>query len=702
MESPPATLAEQEEASRTAAVLAQAAPPAVAPAAPNAATVVDAAEVPAEAASGTHLTSSSHALAAEPANGPAPAAQAASSPSDAPDSNGQDLHHAGADSDVVLTFRQHMWDSFELLWQKRVVPTRRQLEALVTCFRERAHLERQYARGIAQSVSKLEPLATEEEGGCGVPAALEAVIVTLRTRAEQSAALADELDQDVAATVEMMLRQHAEVSHRVLADGQRLSKQWQDALNSYEQCAARYAQSGLDAERAAGECGAAAPERPGLWRSLAERAVGGARRASFAKLEYHKALERRNAAWELRESGMGFVLSATQDMEEKRAQCFRDTMMKLAVYDTAWLRNVQYDLDSCVAAVEARGADADLQDFIQRNRTEASLPTRMLAKPFKDYLALATDVPKYTEARKAVEVFTAGTDRRVQALRPLIRQLLTGIPGPDASEEAVAELRLKLSSECAGVVASGYARPPQAQPQHVSPRPKAAAEGGAAGGAGVGAAGDTAEGAVCRAAFSRALHLELQAASGGEALEAAGPSEDHALRPLRPRRLPQPVMAAFGELVAAGLDGCDREGDAWNGRDLMLHAQVLQADGDSPDKPQSVLLKVYNHKLWSRVYFWEDLLIVGLAEAYVRHVHQSQQSGAGDDEATPQALMTPFLRRYVSFMVALGIKQQQAHGSLQQTLRKFTPFLGASAAEAYFLAMTEGHGGGTAPAPAGQ
>lgn len=123
----------------------------------------------------------------------------------------------------VLTFRQHMWDSFELLWQRRVVPSRRQLEALITTFRERAFLERQYARGMAQSVSRLEAVAQE---GPSVPIAMEAVICTMRNRAEQSASLADELEQDVAGTIDAMLRQHAEVSRRVLADGQRLLRNW--------------------------------------------------------------------------------------------------------------------------------------------------------------------------------------------------------------------------------------------------------------------------------------------------------------------------------------------------------------------------------------------------------------------------------------------------------------------------------------------
>ena len=49
--------------------------------------------------------------------------------------------------------------------------------------------------------------------------------------------------------------------------------------------------------------------------------------------------------------------------------------MKIAVFDTSWLRNVQYDIDSGVQALEADDVE-ELQSFMRQHRSEASRPSR--------------------------------------------------------------------------------------------------------------------------------------------------------------------------------------------------------------------------------------------------------------------------------------------------------------------------------------
>ena len=44
---------------------------------------------------------------------------------------------------------EHLWDRFELIWGWRISPSRKMLEGFVCCMRERAQLERQYARCAA-------------------------------------------------------------------------------------------------------------------------------------------------------------------------------------------------------------------------------------------------------------------------------------------------------------------------------------------------------------------------------------------------------------------------------------------------------------------------------------------------------------------------------------------------------------------------
>ncbi|CAJ1372175.1 unnamed protein product [Effrenium voratum] len=308
------------------------------------------AEDPEEAPEPNAAASDGAAYPAAPAPAPAPvpappaAALGAEAPGEAAEAP-KEVPEAPHDS---LTFKEQMWDCFELLWAQRLGPSRKMLEGFISCMRERAQLERQYARGLLQSAAKLQQ--TTSEGA--VPLPLEAVVTNLRHRAEQCAVLAEELEQDVADTVEQMLVQHAEVSHRLYSDGIRLMRHWHSASQCCEGVEERYLQACSAAEAEAVQCAALSALKPAEWKGWAESTIRSSRQAVAAEKELHKAFHKFNLSVELQEKQMTLVLDAAQDMEEKRAMCFKDAVMKIAVFDTSWLRNVQYDVDSCVQALE--------------------------------------------------------------------------------------------------------------------------------------------------------------------------------------------------------------------------------------------------------------------------------------------------------------------------------------------------------------
>jgi len=112
---------------------------------------------------------------------------------------------------------------------------------------------------------------------------------------------------------------------------------------------------------------------------------------------------------------------------------------------------------------------------------------------------------------------------------------------------------------------------------------------------------------------------------------------------------------------------------------------------------------VYNHPLWSRVTFWEDLLLAGLAEAHFQLILSRWASpvrlpeslsclatsvdAASAKREVQEVVMTPFLQRYMAYMVSLGINFEQARGSAMRTLRKHVELLGTSH-EAYLQLIT--------------
>jgi len=180
--------------------------------------------------------------------------------------------------------------------------------------------------------------------------------------------------------------------------------------------------------------------------------------------------------------------------------------------------------------------------------------------------------------------------------------------------------------------------------------------------------------ASCRRALCNALRKQVQVNTGGPE------AEELPLLDLTAVKVSQENFDMMISLVKVALDGCDFEGDAWNGRDLMVISQKIQNQA-SEKGVVDVLLKVYSHPLWSRVSFWEDVLLVALSEAQALQVlRRRSQSPPGTEYL--EVATTPFLEKYVSFMAALGIKTPQANACVQRTLRKHAPLLGP-ATDAY-------------------
>merc|ERR1712186_142449 len=98
---------------------------------------------------------------------------------------------------------------------------------------------------------------------------------------------------------------------------------------------------------------------------------------------------------EAHQGSMRPVLSCLQDMEEKRGLCFHDTAMKIAVYDTSWLRNVQYDLDGGVQAMESKEPTEVIQEFIAQHQSQAATPAPLV---LQSYSQLAADLGTKVES----------------------------------------------------------------------------------------------------------------------------------------------------------------------------------------------------------------------------------------------------------------------------------------------------------------
>lgn len=552
---------------------------------------------------------------------------------------------ATAGDDGSLSFQRNMWDRYEVLVQQCMEPSERLLESVAAVLRSRAELERKYGESLVSLPNQVQL----GSGSSSVQSAVEAVMVNFRSRGEQSLELSEQIDTDVALTFEEVARQHKSISKKIHYDMQSLQKYCLTTRKAHSRASAKYGNRCAEAEMAAQESVQSIARPPAERAKLAQRAVELTRAARAAEQEYYSSIEQASKARALYEQHMPVVLSALQDMQEKRSTCLRDGLRKLAVYETSWLRNLQYDLEDTFKVAEQSDPKRDLENFIKSYQSEASEPSSLNTLqvgvlPFwqlgKGKVQQAPEKAK--EAREAAE-----RDAYVRQLidtefRPLAQALLSNEPATSSTE--------------------GLKEKVEMHKRRVDELSR-------------------------RAALCHALRNELISREPpGTELDAA-----------RPAHLERSRFDMVAQLLTSALNACDSSNDSWNGRDLMVLAQLLCTDGES-SKPLTLLSQVYNHPIWNKVSFWDDVLFVGLCEAHSAEAIWRRSLPPGSQFVSPS--MTSFLQRFVGYMLSFGIRPEQARASVNSTLRKHHALFGGTAAS-YAALLLQGEDAAKPVSPSG-
>lgn len=543
--------------------------------------------------------------------------------------------------DGELSFRENLRNKFDLMWHQRVEPMQRVLDQVSQMLRARSELERQYSSSIADLPNTLQPELLQGS----MKEAVEAVAVSFKNRSEQANEVADQIEQDIVSMFDEVSRQHRDVSKRVLADAQRLTKYVHTTREAHDRLSKKYGSACLDAEQLALECNNGVAMRTSERTKLATRALMSSRQARVAEMDYYNGIEQVNRAQALFDQQMPAILDTCQDMEEKRATCLRDGLMKLAVYETSWLRNLQYDLDAMIKATEGSDPKKDVQDFIRAHVAQgersaaAAAPFVVGALPFFE-LARPRPAKPLTHAKSAQLEGEAFFKTEMESLQPLVSALFAEEPPENFAEESkegLRQLREGLDNTCR------------------------------------------------RAALCNCLRYEVSGRlPEGTPLENATP-----LR-VAPANF-ETIVGLFKE----ALNCCDKSQvmDVWNARDLMVFSQVFQTTSADSDRTVSLLSRIYAQPIWSKVSYWEDLLLIGLCEACSAESMLRRTMTPG--MAFQQVTMTTFLQHFVQYMAAFGIKSDQGRACVQATVKKHAALLGPGG-EQYAELMLQGKAEGNA------
>lgn len=502
-------------------------------------------------------------------------------------------------------------------------------------------------------------------------------MVNFRNRGEQSLELAESISTDVAPPLQKLSRHQKGVFRRIQYDVQFLSKNCSDARKAHDKMAAKYGSVCLEAEEAAQSSLQGIGHLPTERAKMAGRAVELALAARAAEREYYASIEQVNKTRAEYEQHMPMVLASMQDMQEKLTEHLRDGLRKLAVYDMAWLRNLQYDLEATVKSAEESDPRKDLEDFIGRHQSGSQEPNpssaAQVALPFWQLLAPPKSGGERDAGRGPAQfsALQANVLPWWQMVKDRVQTTVQTGEKPKADREAAEREAAERDATVRQLIDTEFR--PMAQAL-VSEEPD------------VGCSQEVTDSAEAqiprmeelprRAAMCYAFRTEVVSR------EAPGTELDAAAH----LQLPRANFDIIERMFTSALTACESQNDSWTGRDLLVLSQLFLTGGDP--KPVRLLSRLYNHPIWNKVSFWDDVLFVGLCEAHSSEAIWRRSLPPGSQFVSPS--MTTFLQRYVGYMTEFGVKEDQVRISVEATLKKHSPLLGPSTGT-YLKLLFEGH-----------
>ncbi|GBE58586.1 hypothetical protein, conserved [Babesia ovata] len=134
-------------------------------------------------------------------------------------------------------------------------------------------------------------------------------------------------------------------------------------------------------------------------------------------------------------------------------------------------------------------------------------------------------------------------------------------------------------------------------------------------------------------------------------------------RSLQCNRLPSmSALKLFARLIGALLAFSRKQGDAWSGYAILKLADFVHVVEESEDEqPRRTSLRwlIYSHEYWSRIPFWEECLLIAIAQDFA----------ALFDDVRPDTVLKPStseLLRFRHWMAAFGISSAESSALIER------------------------------------
>jgi len=299
-----------------------------------------------------------------------------------------------------MSFANDLWNGFDIVC-KRTDEGLKACKEVSTFFKKRSEIEADYGKTLLSlckttSGEKFSAKKLIKGKGGGTGPLDEGTVrdswVTVQTEVEKLARVQNDFSQklinEVVDPINNFIKEKDAIRKQLVTEGQKATKILEDTISNYQKAkktAEKFSKEAEQAQQGYHKATADDPVKPDVIQKLASKVTQAKEKASQADSEYRESVSKANEVKDKFHSDqMPQILAELQKLEEERIKFLKTTLKQFIDLQDAIPPSIKLTCEAMSQYVEAIDVDADIQTFIEENRSEGEGPEPIEYTPFTE------------------------------------------------------------------------------------------------------------------------------------------------------------------------------------------------------------------------------------------------------------------------------------------------------------------------------
>lgn len=292
-----------------------------------------------------------------------------------------------------MSFAVNLHDCFEMVHQHSI-QRRKGANEFIQLMEEKALVEEHYAKGLERIGNNQVFVTTQGTLSHGILAMKNDAL----NRAMQAKILAENIVKDVAEPLKELLKTQARTLAKTHTEGKKSEKERQDLVEKHDKFKAKYMRACKEYETLTFQMDT--PQINVRREKSLQRIVQVKQEIDESLKGYKESIVQHNLFKDKYTDFMSKILEVYQRQEEQRLELMKDCLRKLVIYETSYLRNLQYDIDNLARAMESINVKSDVKQFVDENSSTSPINLKLEFEPYQGQHELLKNLGRQAPAVK--------------------------------------------------------------------------------------------------------------------------------------------------------------------------------------------------------------------------------------------------------------------------------------------------------------